>query len=123
MFVYRDVLKSWRSCQHVKWLSVWPDHKVARASAFAHHWCHLLSGFFEAKDELNAFMIRYEDLVAGDLDFGQLADYLGTDALDPAVLDVRVGERGAKSSGVSSFQEAVIRRIAGSLRSRAGYDG
>ena len=123
VFIYRDVLASWRSCQNVKWLSVWPEHKVSRASAFAHHWCHVLSGFLEARDELDAFLVRYEDLVTGNVELDRLAEYLATTSMDPKVFDVRVGERGKKTRGISVFDEAIIRRIAGSLRSHLGYDG
>lgn len=121
VFIYRDVLASWRSCQNVKWLSVWPEHRVARVSAFAHHWCHVLSGFLDARDELDASLIRYEDLVAGKVELGPLAEHLGTSSLDPSVFDVRVGERSKKSRKISTFDEAVLRRITGSLRSRLGY--
>lgn len=120
-FVYRDVLASWRSCQNVKWFSVWPDYRVARASAFAHHWRHVLSGFLEARDELDVFIVRYEDLTQGGVDPSLLADHIGTASLDPAVFDVRVGERSKKSRGISMIDEAVIRAIAGSLRSHVGY--
>lgn len=122
VFVYRDVLASWRSCQNVKWLSVWPDYKVSRASAFAHHWQHLLSGFLDAKNELDAFVVRYEDLAAGEIDLDQLAAHVGARSLDPAVLDVRLGERGKKKRAVSFVDESIIRRITGSLRSRLSYD-
>ncbi len=122
VFIYRDVLAAWRSCQNVRWLSVWPEHKVARVSAFAHHWVHLLSGFLDAKDELDAFLVRYEDLVAGNVDLGRLAEHLNTTTLDAGVLDVRVGERGKKARRISILDEAIIRRITGSLRSRLNYD-
>jgi Sulfotransferase family len=121
VFLYRDVLKSWASCRHVKWHSVWPGYRVDRPSAFGHHWRHLVEGFLDAQQELDATLISYEDLVHGKVDFKALANRLGTGALDTAVLDVKLGARSAKRSSPTRNETAILMGITSALREKLGY--
>lgn len=121
VLLYRDVINSWASCRHVKWLSVWPDHKVGRPSAFAHHWRHLVESFLSAQKELDAFVVRYEDLVAKKVDLDQLAAYLGTGPLDQSVLDLKLGARSEQRAAPTLNERAVIHGITDDLRAELGY--
>lgn len=121
VFLFRDVIKSWASCRHVKWYSVWPEYRVASPGSFAHHWRHLVQGFREAQAELGAQLVRYEDLVSNQVDLEALATYLGTSRLDPAVLDVRLGARSERRAQPTTNELAILHGITDELRDELGY--
>jgi hypothetical protein len=121
VFLVRDVLKSYQSCRHVDWLSVWPDFSVNRTSSFAHHWTHLAMSFLEAQTELDASLIRYEDLIAGQVDLDELARHLEVTSFDPAVLDLKLGSRSTRHGKLTMREEAIVRAIADPIRERMGY--
>ncbi|HET9663096.1 MAG TPA: sulfotransferase, partial [Burkholderiales bacterium] len=122
LFLYRDVLRSWASCRHVKWFSVWPGYPVARPASFAHHWRHLVQGFREAQAELGAQLLRYEDLVDGTVDLDALASWLGTERLDAGVLDLRLGARSARRDAPTAHELAILHAVTDDLRRELGYD-
>lgn len=121
IFLYRDVLDSYRSCKDVKWLSVWPDYPVGKPTAFAHHWKHLLQGFIKHADELNALLIRYEDFVSGKTAPGLIADHLDLPIMDESAIKVRVGARAKRNKSLTYIETAVIRAITDDLRSKLDY--
>ena len=121
LFLYRDVLKSFRSCRGVQWLSVWPNYPVSRPSAFAHHWKHLLSGFVDGATELDALLIKYEDLVSGEMPLAVISDYLGTGKLDNDILGNKLGSRSDRHGELTRRENWVIRSITDELRERLNY--
>ncbi len=121
VFLVRDVLNSYRSCRHVDWFSVWPDFRVRRASSFAHHWTHLVSGFLDARRELGAYFLRYEDLIDGQVSLDELASHLEADSLDPAVLDLKLGSRAGGRKPLTVREQTIVHAIADPMRQQLGY--
>lgn len=121
VFIYRDVIDSYRSCKGVKWFSVWPDYKVARPTSFAHHWRHLLGGFLDAADEIDALLVRYEDFISGVLPVSRIAEHLGLSSVDESVLEIRVGSRSKRHDGLNAVETALIRSVTDDLRKEVGY--
>ena len=121
LFLYRDVIKSFRSCRAVPWFSVWPNYRVSKPSAFAHHWKHLLSGFIDGATELDALLVRYEDLVSGETPLSLISDYLETGTLDDGILGKKLGSRSGRHGEVTRRENWIIRSIADELRQQLGY--
>jgi Sulfotransferase family len=121
LFLYRDVIASYRSCRAVPWFSVWPDYRVSRPSAFAHHWKHLLSGFVAGATELDALLVKYEDLVSGEMPLALISDYLDTGTLDDGILGNKLGSRSGKHGAVKRHERWIIRSITDELRQQLGY--
>lgn len=121
VFIYRDVLDSYRSCKGVHWLSVWPDYPVAIPSAFAHHWRLLLGSFLECQKDLNALLIRYEDLITNKTSIADLSDFVGIGPLDHTILGSKVGSRSMRHADLSRHETIAIRSIADELRITLGY--
>ncbi len=121
VFLYRDVVHSWASCRHVRWFSVWPGYKVARPSAFAHHWRHLVEGFLHSAKSLDALVVRYEDLKDNALSLESLAAHLEIEAPDPSVLELRLGARSGRRPPATPHETAIIRSITDELRAKLGY--
>jgi hypothetical protein len=121
VFIYRDVLKSYRSCKGVRWLSVWPNYRVSQPGAFAHHWNHLLTGFLKGASDVDGMLIKYEDLVAGDFPLEKLSDYLQTDAIDESFMGDKIGARGSDNRDLSFTEKTIIQTITRTLRQDLGY--
>jgi hypothetical protein len=121
IFTYRDVLDSYRSCIGVPWLSVWPDRKVADPHTFAHHWSHLLTGFLELAPELDAMIVKYEDLIAGRTTAASIAEKLSIPDLDDSVLTKKIGSRSSRNKKLSAYERSTLLAITGELRASVGY--
>jgi hypothetical protein len=121
LFIYRDVMSSYRSCKNVRWLSVWPDYRVSPAGAFAHHWLHLLTGFLAGADDVGGMVIRYENLIADAASIREMTTYLGLSSIDKTLLTDKVGERGSRNAELTAREKFVIQSITGELRDRLGY--
>jgi len=122
VFIYRDVLSSYRSCKNVRWFSVWPDYRVSPPAAFAHHWMHLLSGFIAGAKDVDGLLIKYEDLVSGALPVSKIAKHLGLDTIDDTLLHDKIGARGSSNKSVSPLEKYIIQSITGDLRKAVNYD-
>ncbi len=68
----------------VRWFHRWPDRPVT-PEHFARHWTELTSGFLECKEVLDAWLLRYEDLVTGNVDLRELEQYLGIELCEGAL--------------------------------------
>lgn len=121
LFLYRDVIKSYRSCRGVDWHSVWPNYRVRPPSAFAHHWNHLLAGFIDGAAELDALLVKYEDLVSGETPLCAISDYLGTGDIADGILGNKLGSRSNKHGELTRRETWIIRSITDELRERLNY--
>lgn len=121
VFIYRDVLRSYRSCKGVRWFSVWPKYRVSQPGAFAHHWKHLLGGFLQGASDVGGMLVRYEDLVAGNFSMAKLSDYLQTDTIDESFMGDKIGARGSDNPDLSFIERTTIQTITGDLRRELGY--
>lgn len=121
LFVYRDLYDSYLSVRRKPWLSIWPDHSATPIMSFAHHWKILLEGFLDGYSDVGGVLIKYEDLVSGQLDLQMVADYSGLERIDESILNVKVGSRSKNRRPLILPEKIILDSIAGSLRKRLGY--
>ena len=82
LFLTRNPYDAFRSYytiskrRNVRWFDRWPDQPVT-SEYFARHWVRLTASFREHAETLDAKFLRYEDLVSGDIDLGEIEEYLG----------------------------------------------
>ena len=121
VFVYRDLFSCYLSCRNKPWTSVWPKYNATPIIAFAHHWRYLLSGFVERYQEVDGFLIKYEDLCSGDYPLVSLEEYLGLGAIDSDLLKKNVGGRSANRRPLILPEKLILDGIAGDMRKKMGY--
>lgn len=121
LFIYRDLLKSFRSCKNVNWISIWPGYKVKDVLYFSLHWETLLSGYLRDAGRVNGRLVQYEELASGAIDVGEIDDFLQIGTLDRSVLERKVGARSANRPKVSFWERKVINGVAAQLRDQLGY--
>lgn len=120
LFIYRDLFPCYLSAKRGGWYSVWPYHKVKPPAAFAHHWRWLLEGFIEGYRELDGLLIKYEDLVSGQVPLDDIARHARVRRIDAEVMKMKIGSRGAGRE-LSRSERSVLASIGGPLRARLGY--
>jgi hypothetical protein len=120
VFIYRDLYRCYLSAKRGGWYSVWPSHKVKPPAAFAHHWRWLLEGFLDGYKELDGLLIKYEDVVSGQVSLDDLARHVRVQRIDPEVLQMKIGSRSAGRE-LSRSERSVLASIGGPLRARLGY--
>lgn len=122
LFIYRDLLASYRSCKGSNWLSVWPTYRVSPPLHFAHHWRFLLEGYLAGCRDVDGLLIKYEDLIAGRFDLRALCQYLGVETLDESLLERKVGSRSSDNKQLGLADRLVLQGVAGHLRRQLGYE-
>lgn len=127
VFIYRNLFDAYLSWRGNSWLSEWPGYYSYSPIAYARHWKLLLSGFLDGHREVDAMLIRYEDLIAGKVDLPKLAAHIGIQRIDAAVLEERIaspndGKWRGKKRHLTLLEKAALKSIAGGLLKRLGYD-
>lgn len=104
VFLVRDPYLAYASYrrQGSRWYDRWPDRPVFTPTAFGRVWHRLATSFLRHHDELDALVVRYEDVVSG-AQVDELAHHCGTD-VDASLL------------GRPVTMQAPPRRFAGDVR-------
>lgn len=68
-----------------------PDIRIDSAAGLARHWNRLALSWAELPPEFPAFRIKYEDMVAGKIDFQELGSWLGIRIREEAALSLYIG--------------------------------
>ncbi len=123
LFLVRDPLAAYRSYRLFRpWYDRWPGPPVFTPGDFGRHWSDLAGSFVERADDLDARLIRFEDLAAGKTDLGALSEYLELE-LRPEVLEKPVtGRGGARLADVPAVENRLLRRAVGTVARELGYD-
>lgn len=123
LFLVRDPLAAYRSYRIFRpWYDRWPEPPVFTPGDFGRHWARLAGSFAERADDLDARLIRFEDLVGGRTDLETLSEYLGLE-LRPEVLEKPVtGRGGAELAEVPAVEYRLLRRVVGPVARELGYD-
>jgi hypothetical protein len=96
------------------------DRPIDTAIAFARHWNRIATSWGNLPADFPARLVRYEDVVAGTVDWARLADWLEV-AIDPrAALSVRVGASCQRRS-TSITARAIVQRCAANGMQLLGY--
>jgi hypothetical protein len=123
LFLVRDPLAAYKSYRIFRpWYDRWPESPVLTPGAFGRHWAGIAESFLQGHVELDARLIRFEDLIGGQTEIGELSTYLDLD-LDPEVLGRRVTGRGtATLADVPAVEYRLLRRAVEPVASSLGYD-
>ncbi|MBU1225205.1 MAG: sulfotransferase [Gammaproteobacteria bacterium] len=125
VMLYRHPLDAYRSyCRYGRsWYDVFPDRPVFTPTAFGTHWRRLMEGYLEGAETIGAMLLRYEDLIGPTPPLDALDAYLGIQT-DHAVLAKKVGssERGGEKAHVNALERWLLKRAAGPIAAKLGYD-
>lgn len=125
VFLYRNPLDAYRSyCRYGRsWYDTFPNRPVFTPTDFGAHWRLLMEGFLRDATQLGALLIKYEDLVNGQVSLDALDSYLNI-SVNRGVLERRVGssERGGEKAAVSGLERWLLRRKVYPLMKTVGYD-
>lgn len=124
LFLYRNPLDAYRSyCRYGRsWYDTFPDKPVFTPMTFGSHWRNLMEGYLRDSSELGAFMVRYEDLIAGKAHLDEIENYLGIQ-IDRTILNAKVGssERGGQKAKVSRLEKWLLKRAVSPVAEQMGY--
>lgn len=123
LFLIRNPYAAYRSYRIFRnWYDRWPVTPILTPGDFGRHWARIAASFVEKHAELDARLIRFEDLVGGQTDIGELSTYLDLD-LDAEVLRRRVTGRGeVKPPDVPMIEGRLLRRAVDGVARELGYD-
>jgi hypothetical protein len=125
VFLYRNPLDAYRSyCRYGRnWYDVFPDKPMFTPTAFGKHWRRLVEGFMANAASLNALMVRYEDLVTGNLPLETIEKHLDI-SIDRSLLKTKVGssERGGEQAYVSTLEKWLLRRAVSRAARQLNYE-
>ena len=126
VFCYRRLDDAYLSWRGNTWASAWPGYYSWSPIAYARHWKLLLSGFLRGQEELDAMLIRYEDLVRGNVDLDALANHVGLSSIDEKVLQKRIASpedrKRRRRKHLTAIEKAMLRAVAGDVMEKVGYD-
>ena len=125
VFIYRHLFDAYLSWRGNSWLSEWPGYYSYSPIAYARHWKLLVSGFLDGHQEVDAMLIRYEDLIAGKVDLAKLASHIGIARIDDSVLEKRIaspddGRWRTRKRRITALEKAILTGVAGGLLKRLG---
>ena len=124
LFLYRNPLDAFRSySRHGRsWYNTFPDQPMFTPTAFGTHWRRLMVGFNEQAKNLDALLVRYEDLVGDDPPLDAIGAHLGI-RINRSVLEDKVGSsegRGRKVA-VTRLEKWLLRRAVSPVAAELGY--
>jgi len=116
--IVRNLLDAYRSLSRAlpagkPWgmYSRWPDMPLGGAASFARHWDRLTTSWLAPPPGADIRIIRYEDLVAGRVDYRDLEAYCGLKLEERRALEVHAG-RTRDRSALHPHERWIIRRDA-----------
>ena len=80
---------------------------VQSAAAFARHWNRIAVSWSQLPQDFPAVHIKYEDLIAGKVDFRKIESWLGLEIKENTALRVSVGGT-AKRAQLAWFERMII---------------
>jgi hypothetical protein len=125
LFIYRNPVAAFRSWKGNGWYSPWTRYNTRSPIAFTRHWRLLMKGFLGGHRSVDGMLIKFEDLVGGQIPLEAIAAHIGVERLDPGVLNRKVaspgGGRSRRYERVTVIDRLAIRMLAGPFMKRAGY--
>lgn len=124
ILLYRNPLEAYRSyCRYGRsWYDTYPEAPVFTPKVFGEHWRRLMQGYLAEAANLDALMVRYEDLIAGRMPVEDLDRHLDIQ-VDPGVLKHKVGssERGGNKFQVNWLERQLLKRAVAPVARNLGY--
>ncbi len=126
VFIYRNLFDAYRSWRGNVWADAWPGYYSWSPIAYARHWKLLLSGYINEYKDVDGYLVRYEDLVAGKINLKELADHVGVSYIDSTVLEKRIAspddkKRRLNKKWITPVERVLLNFIGGNLLKRLGY--
>ena len=121
--ISRHPYDSYRSLADAGWGQVYyryPDINVESAASFARHWNRVAASWSNLPEGFPLVHIKYEDLIAGKVDFRTLESWLGLEIRESVALSVAVGGT-AKRVRLSWYERMIIAREAATGMRALGY--
>ena len=121
--ISRHPYDSYRSLADANWGQVYyryPDVPSESAASFARHWNRLAISWSRLPPEFPCIHIKYEDLIAGKVDFRKLESWLGLEIREHVALSASVGGT-AKRAQLSWYERWIIAREAAAGMKALGY--
>ena len=123
VIISRHPYDSYRSLADANWGLVYyrfPDVPAESAASFARHWNRLAVSWSSLPVGFPSVHIKYEDLIAGKVDFRKLEGWLGLDIRENIALSASVGGT-AKRAKISWYERWIIAHEAASGMRALGY--
>lgn len=124
VFLYRDPLEAYKS--YLKrgggWYDLYPGKSVFTPYSFGSHWKKITQSFIADAQELNAMVLKYEDIVSHGDWIRPLEKYLDI-KIDRTVLNIRVDgtEANAQSVTLGFLERWLLRRAVSPSAQHLGY--
>jgi hypothetical protein len=127
VFLVRHPVAAWQSYRPERdrrpWPYHWPDRYIFSTGDFGRMWAEAVDGFQQAVGELDARLVRYEDLTT-ETCLADLEKYLDV-RLDRGLLEQRLGgarEWHGKTAQARPSEVRSLRRSTSRVATRLGYD-
>jgi Sulfotransferase family len=123
VIISRHPYDSYRSLADSGWGQVYdryPDVSVDSAVSFARHWNRLAVSWSHLGPEFPLIHMKYEDLIAGKVDFRSLESWLGIEIRESVALSASVGGT-AKRARLSWYERLIVAREASEGMLALGY--
>lgn len=98
----------------------WQSLKVDNVVSFARYWNYLAMSWLHLPDGFPFMMVKYEDLVARNVNFSEIEDFLSLKLTPHKALNVKVGKR-KKKKIVRNYERWIINRETKTARKHYGY--
>ena len=124
VFLYRNPLAAYQS--YLKrgggWYETYPHGPVFTPMSFGRHWRKLVEGFVRDAEQLDAMVLRFEDVVGGREWIGSLERHLDI-RIDRSILDVKLdgAEQGALPVSLGWAEKWLLRRSVSPMAKNLGY--
>jgi hypothetical protein len=121
--ISRHPYDAYRSLADARWGLVYyrhPDVPAESAASFARHWNRLAVSWSSLPPGFPSVHIKYEDLIAGKVDFRKLETWLGLEIREEEALSASVGGT-AKRAKISWYERWIIAREASEGMKALGY--
>lgn len=124
VFLIRNPIEAYSSYyRHGRsWYDTFPDKPIFTAKAFGAHWRRLAESFVDNRAELDALLVRYEDLSSKQQVIAEVESYLSI-RIDRDLINRKVGSsaREGKKPRISRLEKILLHRAVGPLAGLLGY--
>lgn len=121
--ISRHPYDAYKSLADAGWGQVYyryPDVNVESAANFASHWNRIAVGWSQLPAEFPVMQIKYEDLIAGKVDFRKLESWTGLQIKEDSALSLTLGGT-AKRARLTWYERMIISREAAEGMRALGY--
>jgi hypothetical protein len=124
VFLYRNPLAAYQSYMNRGggWYNTYPDAPVFTPTSFGRHWRRLTEGFVRDAGQLDAMVLRFEDLVDGRDWVERLERHLDI-RVDQSILGIKLdgAEQGGVKVKLGRAERWLLRRSVSPLAESLGY--